>query len=53
MFWAFELPLALVLTTRTAMGAHAVFVSVLVAYTLLTALSAVLFRKGARRTQQV
>ncbi|MDQ8163315.1 MAG: MATE family efflux transporter [Gemmatimonadota bacterium] len=52
-FWAFELPLAWVLTTRTAMGAHAVFVSVLVAYTLLAALSAVLFRKGAWRTQQV
>jgi Na+-driven multidrug efflux pump len=52
-FWAFELPLAWVLTTRTTMGAHAVFVSVLVAYTLLAAVSAVLFRKGAWRTQQV
>jgi putative MATE family efflux protein len=52
-FWAFELPLAWVLTTQTVMGSHAVFVSVLAAYTLLAAVSAVMFRRGAWRTQRV
>ena len=52
-FWAFELPLAWLLTTQTSMGPHAVFVSVLAAYTLLAAVSAVMFRKGAWRTQRV
>ena len=52
-FWAFELPLAWLLTTHTSMGSHAVFVSVLAAYTLLAVVSAVMFRKGAWRTQQV
>ena len=52
-FWAFELPLAWLLTTQTSMGSHAVFVSVLAAYTLLAAVSAVMFRRGAWRTQRV
>ena len=52
-FWAFELPLAWVLSTQTRMGSHAVFVSVLSAYTLLAVVSAVMFRKGAWRTQRV
>lgn len=52
-FWAFELPLAWLLTTQTNIGSHAVFVSVLAAYTLLAAVSAVMFRKGAWRTQRV
>jgi hypothetical protein len=52
-FWAFELPLAWLLTTQTRMGSHAVFVSVLAAYTLLAAVSAVMFRRGAWRTQRV
>ena len=52
-FWAFELPLAWLLTTQTSMGTHAVFVSVLAAYTLLAAVSAVMFRRGAWRTQRV
>jgi Na+-driven multidrug efflux pump len=52
-FWLFEVPFALVLATRTSLGPHAVFVSVLAAYSLLAVVSAVLFRRGRWKVQRV
>ena len=52
-FWLFEVPFALVLATRTSLGLHAVFVSVLAAYSLLAVVSAVLFRRGRWKVQRV
>jgi Na+-driven multidrug efflux pump len=45
-FWAFEIPLAWVLASRTGFGYRGVFIGVLAAYTLLAAVSAVLFKRG-------
>jgi Na+-driven multidrug efflux pump len=52
-FWLFEVPFALVLAARTSLGLHAVFVSVLAAYSLLAVVSAVLFRRGRWKVQRV
>ncbi len=52
-FWIFELPLAWGLARYTSLGPQAVFVSVLAAYSLLAAVSAVAFRAGRWRTTTV
>ncbi len=53
MFWLFEIPLAVALATLTPMRSHAVFVSVLVAYTTLAVVSTLLFRRGTWRNRAV
>ena len=52
-FWLFEIPLAVWLAKGTPMGWHAVFVSVLVAYTALAGVSTVIFRRGKWRERSV
>ncbi|MES2523008.1 MAG: MATE family efflux transporter [Gemmatimonadota bacterium] len=52
-FWLFEIPLAVGLALLTPMGSHAVFVSVLVAYTMLAVVSTILFRRGKWRGRAV
>lgn len=52
-FWLFETPLAWAMSKHSPMGWHAIFVSVLLAYTGLAVVSAVLFRRGRWRTRAV
>jgi putative MATE family efflux protein len=52
-FWLFEIPLAWALARHTSMGAHAIFVSITAAYSLLAAVSTVMFRRGRWRTRRV
>jgi Na+-driven multidrug efflux pump len=52
-FWMFEVPLAWVLAEHTPLGLNGIFVSVLAAYTLLAAVSAVLFRRGRWKVKKV
>ncbi len=52
-FWMFEIPLAWLLATQTPMGADAIFVSVLAAYTLLAVVSSIMFKRGRWRTRVV
>ena len=52
-FWLFETPVAWVMSKHSPMGWHAIFVSVLLAYSALAAVSALLFRRGRWRTRVV
>jgi len=52
-FWLFETPLAWALSTHTELEWRAIFISVSVAYTVLAAVSTVLFRRGRWRTRTV
>jgi putative MATE family efflux protein len=52
-FWLFEVPLAWVLAEHTPLGLNGIFVSVLAAYSLLAAVSAVLFRRGKWKLRRV
>ena len=52
-FWLFEIPLAWLLATQTAMGLHGVFVSITAAYSLLAGVSALMFRRGHWKTRHV
>ena len=52
-FWLFEIPLAWLLAQRSPLGFHAIFVSISVAYSLLAAVSFVMFRRGTWRTRKV
>jgi putative MATE family efflux protein len=52
-FWLFEIPLAWALARHTSMGAHAIFVSITASYSLLAAVSTVMFRRGRWRTRRV
>lgn len=52
-FWAFEIPFAWWLATRGGLGYRSVFVAVLAAYSVMAAVSAVMFRRGRWRTHTV
>jgi putative MATE family efflux protein len=52
-FWFLEIPIAVVLAKWTGMHEHAVFVSVLVAYTLMAGVAAIVFRRGKWRGRAV
>lgn len=52
-FWLFEIPLAWVLGEHTSWGWQSIFISVFAAYSLLSVLSFVLFRRGGWKTQKV
>ena len=52
-FWLFEVPLAWFLSVHTGLGLHAVFVSVLAAYSLLAVVSAIVFRRGRWKLRRV
>lgn len=52
-FWLSEVPLAFWLGTRTSLEWRGVFVSVLVAYSMLAVVSAALFRRGRWITRRV
>jgi Na+-driven multidrug efflux pump len=52
-FWLWEIPLAWVLATRTDMGPIGVFTAIMVAFSTLAVVSAVIFRRGRWKLQQV
>ncbi len=52
-FWAWEVPLAWVLAYPLGFGPQGVFTAIAVAYTTLAILSAVLFRRGKWKLQEV
>ncbi len=52
-FWVFEIPLAWLLARYTSLGFHGVFASITAAYSLLAAVSFVMFRRGTWRTRKV
>jgi putative MATE family efflux protein len=52
-FWLFEVPLAWVLAEHTPLGLNGIFLSVLAAYSLLAAVSALLFRRGKWKLRRV
>lgn len=52
-FWAWEIPLAWWLATRTSLGARGVFIALMVAFSTLAVVSAVLFRRGRWKTRVV
>jgi putative MATE family efflux protein len=52
-FWLWEIPLAWLLSTRTALGATGAFVAITVAFSTLAVISAVLFRRGRWKQRRV
>jgi putative MATE family efflux protein len=52
-FWLWEIPLAWVLATRTDMGPIGVFIAIMVAFSTLAVVSAVIFRRGRWKMQEV
>ncbi len=52
-FWAWELPLAWWLSTRTALGPRGVFIALTVAFSTLAVVSAVLFKRGRWKLKNV
>lgn len=52
-FWLFEIPLAWVLARYSPLGFHGIFASITAAYSVLAAVSFVMFRRGAWRVRKV
>ena len=52
-FWIFEIPLAWILAQQTSLGFHAIFASISLAYSLLAAVSYLMFRRGSWRRRKV
>ena len=52
-FWIFEIPLAWFLAQKTSLGFHAIFASISLAYSLLAAVSYLMFRRGTWRRRTV
>ena len=52
-FWVLEIPLAWVLARTLGMGPTGVFVAILVAESVMTAISLMVFRRGAWKTRSV
>jgi putative MATE family efflux protein len=52
-FWLFEIPLAWVLATRSGFGAHGVFIALMLSYSMLAVVSAILFRRGKWKTRKL
>lgn len=52
-FWVFEIPFAWAVATHTSFGYRGVFLAVLAAYTLLAAVSTILFKQGKWKLKHV
>ncbi|MEO5567885.1 MAG: MATE family efflux transporter [Gemmatimonadaceae bacterium] len=52
-FWAWEIPLAYVLSSMVGMGPHGVFLSVPIAFSTFALLAMVMFKRGAWKTKRV
>ena len=51
-FWLVQIPLAFMLATRTPLGANGVFIAEVVAESLLTIMSIIVFRRGGWKTHE-
>jgi Na+-driven multidrug efflux pump len=51
-FWLLQIPLAYWLATEAGLGPDGVFLAIVIAETLLTALGVLVFRKGRWRSSQ-
>ena len=51
-FWLVQIPLAFMLATRTSLGANGVFIAEVVAESLLTIMSIIVFRRGGWKTHE-
>jgi Na+-driven multidrug efflux pump len=45
-FWIVQIPLALMLATRTVLGPNGAFIAIVVSESLLTVLGVIMFRRG-------
>jgi putative MATE family efflux protein len=52
-FWLWEIPLAWLLATQTAMGPNGVFLAMMIAFSTLAVVSALIFRQGRWKLQRV
>jgi putative MATE family efflux protein len=52
-FWALEIPLAYALALPLGMGPRGVYIAILIAFSLVAIVSALLFRRGRWKTQKV
>jgi len=52
-FWMWEIPLAYLLAVTLDRGPHGVYISIMLAYSTLAIVSALLFRKGRWKTRRV
>lgn len=52
-FWLWEIPLAYVLATRTGMGPRGVFVAIMIAFSTLAVVGALVFRRGKWKEKKV
>jgi Na+-driven multidrug efflux pump len=52
-FWLWEIPLAWWLSSRTSLGARGVFIALLVAYSTLAVVSALIFRRGNWKKKRI
>ena len=52
-FWLWEIPLAWWLAVHAGLGARGVFIALMVVYSTLAAVSAVLFRRGAWKEKRL
>lgn len=52
-FWCWELPLGWFLGTRTALGAHGVYLAIAIAYASLAVVSVIVFRRGTWKLRKV
>ncbi len=52
-FWLFEIPLAWALATYSPLGFHGIFASITAAYSVLAAVSYIMFRRDTWRTRSV
>ena len=52
-FWLFELPLAWLLARQTDLGAYGIFLAITISYSMLAAVSTILFRRGTWKTRRL
>ncbi len=52
-FWLFEIPLAYLLAYKFGFGAHGVFWAIFLAFSMLTIVSAIVFKRGKWKLKQV
>ena len=52
-FWLFELPLAWVLARHTSLGFFGIFLAITISYSMLAAVSTILFRRGTWKTRRL
>jgi len=52
-FWLFELPLAWLLAERTSLGSYGIFLAITVSYSVLAAVSTIMFRRGTWKMRRL